>query len=154
MTRIRAVIQAAADRARTLWRRVPPSIRSGWITAWITFIGGLVSILTGLLPTLADAISTGNFDTFFDALSLGYAAAVSAALAFLVGLLNTLFRWLRPIADAYRPPLTPRLSAVDVLASIPAEWDQGRPSRYMTDRADAEVYVAALVDAGLLEPPG
>lgn len=104
MTRIRASIDAIVERARTIWRRVPPAIRAGWITAWLTFVGAMLSIVTGLLPRLAESISTGNFDPFFDALSLGYTAAVSASAAFCVGILNTLWRWLRPIADAYQTP--------------------------------------------------
>ncbi len=104
MTRIRAAIDDVVARARTIWRRVPPAVRSGWITAWVTFTGTLLTIITGLLPTLADAISSGNFSSFYDALSLGYAAAVSAATAFAAGVVNAVWRWLRPIADAYQTP--------------------------------------------------
>lgn len=90
------------------WRKVPRAVRSGWITAWIVFTGGLLSIVTSLLPTLANAISTKDFAPFFDSLSLAYTASLSLALAFVSGLVNSIYRWLKPIEQAYRtdPPDT------------------------------------------------
>lgn len=84
------------------WAKIPNAIRSAWITAWITFIGSVLSIVTGLMPRLSDAISTGNFQPFYDSLSLGYTAAVSAVLAFFAGLVNGVYRWLQPIQNSYR----------------------------------------------------
>lgn len=104
MTDLRDLVTRAVWRVRVLWRRVPPALRSGWITAWITFTGSLLSILTGLFPLLAESISTGDYAEFFDAVSLASAAAVSAAAAFGAGVLNAVWRWLRPIADAYQTP--------------------------------------------------
>lgn len=99
-------IRNTADRVRAVWRRIPVALRSGWITAWVTFFGTITAILTGLLPKLAESISSGNFEPFFDALSLGYAAAVSAAAAFGAGVVNAVWRWLRPLSAAYQtaPP--------------------------------------------------
>ncbi|MCA1806559.1 MAG: hypothetical protein LC687_01655, partial [Actinobacteria bacterium] len=92
------------DTMRTFWRRVPRAIRSGWITAWVTFTGSLLSILTGLLPQLANAITTKNFEPFYNSLSFGFAAGISAALAFFAGVVNSFYRWLSPIAQAYQMP--------------------------------------------------
>lgn len=101
---MRQTLRNALDRARQAWRRVPTAIRSGWITAWVTFTGTLLTILTGLLPRLAEAISSGNYTGFFDALGLGWAAAVAAATGFVAGLVNAVYRWLVPISTAYRTP--------------------------------------------------
>ena len=62
---------------------------------WLSVVT-LLAILTGLLATFADALGSGNFSAFYDALSVGYASAVSAATAFLAGLVNALWRWLVP----------------------------------------------------------
>lgn len=94
------------DKVRAVWRRVPKPIRSGWITAWVTFTGTLLTILTGLLPVLANAISERNFEPFYDALGNGAAVAISAATGFVSGCVNAIYRWVRPIEQAYRtdPP--------------------------------------------------
>lgn len=84
------------------WAKVPNAIRSGWITAWITFVGSLLSIVTGLLPKLSEAISSGNFDTFYESLSLGLTAVVSASLGFFAGIVNGVYRWLQPIENSYK----------------------------------------------------
>lgn len=92
------------DRIKRLWRKTPRAIRSGWITAWVTFTGSVLSIVTGLLPQLANAITTENFGPFYDSLSVGLAAGVSAALALCAGIVNSVYRWARPIEKAYQTP--------------------------------------------------
>ena len=89
-----------------LWRRVPKPVRAGWITAWITFLSTMLTIATGLLPELATAIGDRNFAPFYNSLNFAATAAVSAATAFLAGLVNAAYRWLKPIEEAYRtdPP--------------------------------------------------
>lgn len=93
-------------RVRAVWRKIPTALRSGWITAAVTFVGAIATITAGILPLLANAIATRNFEPFFDSLSLASTAAVSAALAFVSGLVNAIWRWFSPIADAYKttPP--------------------------------------------------
>lgn len=97
-------IKRLGRKIQQLWRKTPRAIRSGWITAWATFTGSIVSILTGLLPQLSNAITTENFDPFYNSLSVGLAAGVSAALAFCVGIVNSVYRWARPIEKAYQTP--------------------------------------------------
>jgi ABC-type antimicrobial peptide transport system permease subunit len=92
------------ERIRTVWRKIPRAIRSAWITAWVTFVGATLSIITGLLPVLADSISSKNFRPFFDSLNLGWTAALSAALGFVSGLVNGIWRALVPIDKAYQTP--------------------------------------------------
>jgi len=153
MNSIRDALGALVHRTRTLWRRIPPALRSGWITAWVTFTGTLLTILTGLLPTLADAISSGDFEPFFDALSIGYASAIAAATAFVAGAVNTLWRWLRPIAGAYQLPPVTAPDPVAVITSIPTKWQDGRPTEYLLDLEDAGLVVHELVAAGVIPPP-
>jgi hypothetical protein len=93
-----------AEKITTIWRKIPRAIRSGWITAWVTFTGTLLTILVGLLPQLANAISSKNFEPFFDALSTSSTLAISASLGFVSGLVNALYRWARPIELAYKMP--------------------------------------------------
>lgn len=95
------------NQIKAFWRRLPKPVRSAWITAWIVFTGALLSIVTNLLPELANAISEHNFEPFFDRLHADSAAALSAALAFVAGLVNGIFRWLRPIEQAYRTDVPP-----------------------------------------------
>jgi hypothetical protein len=94
------------DQIKAFWRKVPKPLRSGWITAWVVFTTALFSLAVGLLPALANAITTKNFEPFYDSLSLATTAGYSAALAFLSGLVNAVYRWIRPIEQAYRtdPP--------------------------------------------------
>lgn len=94
------------DQIKAFWRKIPTAIRSAWITAWVTFTGALLTILTGLLPELANAISSKNFEPFLNSLNTGATLAISAALGFVSGLVNGIFRWLKPIEQAYRtdPP--------------------------------------------------
>jgi hypothetical protein len=89
-----------------LWRRIPKPIRAGWITAVITFASTALTILTSVLPELASAISSRNFTPFYDSLSLASTAILSAVTAFLAGLVNVVYRWLKPIEESYRtmPP--------------------------------------------------
>lgn len=87
------------------WRKIPKALRSGIITAWVVFVGTLFAILTNLLPVLADAISSGNYEPFFDSLKFASAAAISAVTAFFSGLVNALYRWIKPIEDAYKTNL-------------------------------------------------
>jgi hypothetical protein len=87
---------------RSFWRKLPKPVRSAWITAWVTFVAALLTIVTSLLPELANAISEHNFDPFFDRLHTDSATALSAALAFFAGLVNGIYRWLRPIEQSYR----------------------------------------------------
>jgi ABC-type Fe3+ transport system permease subunit len=103
------MFQTIKDKVTQIWRATPRAIRSGWITAWVTFTGVLLTILTGLLPALAEAISTRNFEPFYDSLNLAAAAAVSAVTGFVSGIVNAIYRWLRPIADSYKtaPPADP-----------------------------------------------
>lgn len=91
------------------WRKVPKPLRSGWITAWVTFTGTALAIVVGILPVLAEAISTGNYQPFFDHLSVAATLAISAATGFFSGLVNAIYRWINPIAQAYRtdPPPSP-----------------------------------------------
>lgn len=106
---MRSFLNRIVTRARVVWRKIPTALRSGWITAAVTFVGALATITVGILPVLANAIASRNFEPFFDSLSLGSTAAVSAALAFVSGLGNTVWRWARPIAAAYQttPPPAP-----------------------------------------------
>jgi uncharacterized membrane protein len=90
------------DKLINFWRKIPRALRSGIITAWVTFVGTLVAILTNLLPDLADAISSGNYEPFYESLKFGSAAAISAVTAFFSGVVNAIYRWIRPIADAYK----------------------------------------------------
>lgn len=94
------------EKITAIWRSIPRAIRSGWITAWVTFTGTLLTILTSLLPELANAISTKNFEPFYNGLSNSAALAIAAATGFFSGLVNAVYRWLRPIAQAYQttPP--------------------------------------------------
>lgn len=89
------------NKIRTLWKKLPTAVRAGWNTAWVTFLGLMVTILTGLLPQLINAISTKNFEPFYDSLNLAMTSALSAVSALVVGCLNVLFRTLKPIEDAY-----------------------------------------------------
>lgn len=90
------------EQVRTIWRKVPKALRSAWITAWVTFVGAMLSIITGLLPVLANAVSTKDFQPFFDSLIVGWTAALSAALGFVAGLVNGIWRALVPIDKAYQ----------------------------------------------------
>lgn len=90
------------EKVTTIWRKIPRAIRSAWVTAWVTFTATILSILTGLLPVVANAISTKNWEPVYNSLDLGLAAAISAALGFLSGLVNGIYRWLRPIEEAYK----------------------------------------------------
>lgn len=90
------------DQIRLFWRKLPTAVRSAWITAWVTFTGALLTILVGLLPELANAISSKNFEPFFDNLNTSATLAISAALGFVSGLVNGIFRWLKPIEEAYK----------------------------------------------------
>jgi len=94
------------DQIVAFWRKLPTAVRSAWITAWVAFTGTLLSILVGLLPVLAEAVSSKNFERFYDSLNLGAAAAISAATGFVSGLINGIYRWIKPIEEAYRkdPP--------------------------------------------------
>lgn len=85
-----------------VWRSLPKPVRSAWITAWVTFTGTVLTIAVGLLPLLANAISTKDFEPFFDALSSGATLAISAVLGFVSGLVNGIYRWIRPIEQAYQ----------------------------------------------------
>lgn len=91
---------------RTQYLRLPSAVRSGWVTGWVAFVGALITIAAGLLPELANAVSSRNFEPFFDRLSIASNAAVSAAFGFVAGCVNTLYRAVRPIARAY--PEVPR----------------------------------------------
>lgn len=95
------VMDSLTTKITAIWRKIPTAIRSGWITAWVVFTGTLLTIGVGLLPKLAESISTRNFEGFLDSLSLGASAALSAATAFVSGLVNTIYRVLRPIEQAY-----------------------------------------------------
>lgn len=90
------------DQVRVFWRKLPTAVRSAWITAWVVFIGSLLTIAVGLLPKLAEAVSSKNFEPFYDSLSLEANAAVSAALAFVSGLINGIYRWVKPIEESYQ----------------------------------------------------
>lgn len=90
------------EKLTAFWRRVPTPLRSGWITAWVTFTATLLSILTSLLPELANAVSEHNFEPFFDRLHADSATALSAALAFVAGVINAVYRYLKPIQESYR----------------------------------------------------
>ena len=94
------------SRIRAVWLKIPSAIRAGWVTAWVAFTGTLFAIATGLLPVLANAVGSKNFEPFYDALSTSATLALSAASGFLVGLLNAVYRWIKPIERAYNqnPP--------------------------------------------------
>jgi hypothetical protein len=84
------------------WRKLPTALRSAWITAWVTFVASLFAIATSLLPKLAEAFTSRNFDPFYDSLGAQANVAVSAALALVAGIINGVFRWVKPIEEAYR----------------------------------------------------
>lgn len=94
------------DKLRAFWRKVPKPLRSGWITAWVAFTGTLFTIAVGLLPKLANAISSKNFEPFYDDLNASATLAISAVTGFVSGCVNAIYRWVRPIEQAYRtdPP--------------------------------------------------
>ena len=94
-------MKALLLRIRAAYRRLPAAIRSGWVTAWVTFTGTLIALGTSLLPTLATAITTRDFDPFLDSLALSTQAAFSALLALGAGIVNTLYRFWRPVERAY-----------------------------------------------------
>lgn len=97
-------LERTYEKLQVLWRRVPKPIRSGWITAWVTLGATFLSIVTTLLPELANAVSTRDFEPFYDSLSVAATLAVSAVTAFFAGLVNAIYRWLRPIEQAYQTP--------------------------------------------------
>ena len=86
------------------WRKVPRAIRSGWITAWVAFLSTIVAIGTNLLPALVDLITTHDYAKFAEHLSTSATLSVSAVNAFLAGVVNAIYRWLRPIEQSYRTP--------------------------------------------------
>ena len=94
------------DRLTAFWRSIPKPLRAGWVTALVTFVSTLFTIATGVLPELATAISARNFEPFYESLNLASTTAVSAVTAFLAGCVNVLWRYLKPIEEAYRtdPP--------------------------------------------------
>lgn len=89
------------NRVREWYKRLPSAIRAAWNTAWIVFVGMMLTILTNLLPAVADLISTRDTEAFYDSLSVAATAAVSAATAFLVAIVNAIYRWLRPVENSY-----------------------------------------------------
>lgn len=93
-------------RITAIWRKIPSAIRSGWVTAWVAFTGTLLTIVTGLLPVLANSISSKNFQPFYDALSTSASLSVSAATGFIAGVVNGIYRFVKPIEQAYNqtPP--------------------------------------------------
>lgn len=86
---------------RGWYRKLPAAIRSGWVTGWVTFTGTVLALATSLLPTLATAITTRDFGPFLDGLALSTQAAFSAVLAFGAGIVNSLYRFWRPVEKAY-----------------------------------------------------
>lgn len=94
-------IKNAWSWVRTKYSALPGAIRAAWNTAWITFLAMMMTILTDLLGALTDAIGSGSYETFYDQLNLAGSAVVSAATAFLVGVLNAVYRWIRPVEASY-----------------------------------------------------
>jgi hypothetical protein len=93
------------DAFTRFWRKIPRPIRSGWITAWIAFVGTILTITTSLLPHVVELITTHDYAAFSDHLSVTATLSIAAVNSFFAGCLNAVYRWLRPIADAYK--LTP-----------------------------------------------
>lgn len=100
------MFKSIVDRFTRLWRRVPRAIRSGWVTAWVTFVGSLLTIVTNLFPAILDLITTRSPAAFYEQLSVSVTLAISAVSGLLFGVVNAIYRWIRPIADAYQiePP--------------------------------------------------
>lgn len=86
------------------WRKVPRAIRSGWITAWVAFVSTLLAIGTNLLPALVELITTHDYARFAEHLSTAATLAVAAVNSLLAGIVNAVYRWLRPIEQSYRTP--------------------------------------------------
>ena len=83
------------------YSKLPNAVRAAWNTAWITFTATFLTILIGLLPALVDAITNRNITTFTDSLSVAATAGTAAVTAFLVGIINGLYRWAKPIEGSY-----------------------------------------------------
>jgi hypothetical protein len=84
-------------RIRAAWRSLPPAIRSGVITALVTFAGALCVAVLGLLDAVRQWLETG------DPIDYGVAtkAAVSAVIALASGVVNAIYRAIRPPALSY-----------------------------------------------------
>ena len=92
------------NKIQVTYSKLPNAVRAAWNTAWITFTATFLTILVGLLPALVDAITNRDLTGLADDLSLAATAATAAVTAFLVGVINGLYRWLNPIENSYRQP--------------------------------------------------
>lgn len=88
-------------KVRAFWRKVPAPLRAAWVALWVTFTGGLVTIGLNLLPVLANAFTTRNFEPVFDSLSLAATASISLAFGFVGACVNAIYRVIVPVGKAY-----------------------------------------------------
>ena len=86
------------------YRSLPQAIRAAWNTAWITFVGSMLMILTSVLGSLTEVLGSGNYEAFYDHLSFLATALLSAVFAFLIGVLNALYRFIKPVETSYNLP--------------------------------------------------
>lgn len=93
-----------AQTVTDVWRKAPKAIRSGWITAWIAFVSTLLAIGTNLLPALVELVTTHDYAKFAEHLSIAATLAVAAVNSLLAGIVNAVYRWLRPIEQSYLIP--------------------------------------------------
>lgn len=84
-------------RLRAVWRNLPPAIRAGVTTAWVTFVGAALLLLLNLLDAVAGWAEGGDP---IDWSAQGRALS-SLALALASGVVNTAYRYIRPPAASY-----------------------------------------------------
>lgn len=113
-------------RLRAAYRRLPSPIRSGWVTAWVTFTGTILALATSLLPTLATAITTRDFAPFLESLALSTQAAFSAVLALAAGVVNAVYRSIRPVERAYVTDAAIEAEIRELAALAPGSTDGRR----------------------------
>lgn len=95
------------NKLKALWLKIPNAVRSGITTAVVTFVSGVLGILSGLVPMVSQVI--GDFlvdgrvtlEPYLESLSAAKAAAISLTTALSTGVGNVIFRTFKPITAAY-----------------------------------------------------
>lgn len=82
---------------RNWWRKLPPAIRAGITTGWVTFSGAALIAVLGLLDAVREWVEGGIQPDFSQWTRLVAAAAVALASA----VVNTVYRFIRPPALSY-----------------------------------------------------
>ncbi len=83
---------------RAAWRNIPPAIRAGLTTGWVTFAGTALIAVIGLLDAVRGWAETGGDPPDFSQWTRLVAAAAAALASAVV---NTLYRFIRPPAVSY-----------------------------------------------------